>query len=124
DAGMLSEDETSSNIHAVPMHMVCFKRMARVLKHYRGKYDTVVGIRPTGWTQSRDHKAAHGRKRYQGSMVLHEVPYSEHSGYDELKEFIKWLNPTKIIPHVDNDGGERRDQMIAMLTQNHPVVAT
>lgn len=34
------------------MGMVNLKRMAHIAKHYRSRFTTVVGIRPTGWTHS------------------------------------------------------------------------
>ena len=32
-----------------------------------------------------------------------------------MKEFVDWLGPNKIIPHVGNDGGMKRDAMLKLL---------
>ena len=50
-AGLLTSNDKETNLHAVPLWSVTLKSMARLLKHYRGRYTTVVGFQPTGWTQ-------------------------------------------------------------------------
>ncbi|NXP59502.1 DCR1B exonuclease, partial [Chloropsis cyanopogon] len=34
---------------------------------------------------------------------IHLVPYSDHSSFEELREFVKWLKPCSIIPIVKGD---------------------
>ena len=48
---LLTSNDKETNLHAVPLWSVTLKSMARLLKHYRGRYTTVVGFQPTGWTQ-------------------------------------------------------------------------
>ena len=50
-AALLTSNDKETNLHAVPLWSVTLKSMARLLKHYRGHYTTVVGFQPTGWTQ-------------------------------------------------------------------------
>ena len=50
-AALLTSNDKETNLHAVPLWSVTLKSMARLLKHYRGRYTTVVGFQPTGWTQ-------------------------------------------------------------------------
>lgn len=40
-------------------------------------------------------------------VVLIHSHYSEHSSYNELKEFVSWLKPKTVIPTVDCDTEEK-----------------
>ncbi len=46
---LLTTDDRA-RLHAVPLWRVSLKHMARTLKHYRGRYTTIVGFQPTGWS--------------------------------------------------------------------------
>ncbi|NXI13172.1 DCR1B exonuclease, partial [Irena cyanogastra] len=34
---------------------------------------------------------------------IHLIPYSDHSSFEELREFVKWLKPCSVIPIVKGD---------------------
>ena len=50
-AALMTSNDKETNLHAVPLWSITFKSMTRLLKHYRGRYTTIVGFQPTGWTQ-------------------------------------------------------------------------
>jgi DNA cross-link repair 1A protein len=115
-AALLTTDDGATNLHAVPLWMVTAKHMAAALKHYRGRFTSVVGFQPTGWTHERATAAApKGRRRQKGAIITYSVPYSEHSSFAELRAFVEWLRPPTILPHVGNDGGEKERRMVALL---------
>jgi len=69
--------------------------------------DRLVGFVPTGWMHT-PAKAAKGEAagdslfpvRRKGACEVHLVPYSEHSSYDELRRYVRWLRPTQVVPTV------------------------
>ena len=62
-------------------------------------YRRVVGYVPTGWvsvSQQRTFAKQHGDVH----VEIRVVPYSEHSSFNELQEFVKWVRPMRIVPTV------------------------
>ena len=57
----------------------------------------VVGFVPTGWMYEMKRKAFPVREK--GSCFIHLVPYSEHSSYSELRDYVRFLRPHKVLMH-------------------------
>ncbi|KAL1192368.1 DNA ligase 6 [Cardamine amara subsp. amara] len=108
ESGMFTEDENESDVHVVgwnvlgetwPYFRPNFVKMNEIMVE-KG-YDKVVGFVPTGWTyEVKRNKFA---VKVKDTMEIHLVPYSEHSNYDELREYIKFLKPKRVIPTVGVD---------------------
>ena len=115
----LTSKDSCSNIHIVTMGQLSWKRMKNILRYYKGKYSTVVSFKPTGWSLGRQNKGCERRggrtARGKGTLVLYEVPYSEHSSFEELRDFVQWLQPGKIIPSVGCGTEQSSHEMITRL---------
>lgn len=108
DDGAFTEDESESDVHVVgwnvlgetwPYFRPNFVRMKEIMVE-KG-YEKVVGFVPTGWTyEVKRNKFA---VRSKDTFEIHLVPYSEHSNYNELREYVKFLKPKKVIPTVGID---------------------
>ena len=51
---------------------------------------------PTGWTYQMKRDAFPVRSK--GGAHIHLVPYSEHSSFTELQEFVRFMRPAKARP--------------------------
>ncbi|KAM0872563.1 hypothetical protein ACQ4PT_038674 [Festuca glaucescens] len=112
----LTANEAESHIHVVPMWtLASFKRLKHLSSQYANRYDLIVAFCPTGWAFGKGKKKTPGRRWQQGTIIRYEVPYSEHSSFTELREFVRFISPEHIVPSVNNDGPESADAMLAQL---------
>jgi DNA ligase-1 len=65
----------------------------------------ILCIVPTGWAHS-DFNLRNSRMEHNNSIVQ-LVPYSEHSNFNELKEFVRHFKPRQVIPTVYRDENDR-----------------
>ena len=92
---------------------------AGFLKASGGRYDAVCAFRPTGWAFGKGPQGGGaggsgiGRTvRLGGNVTIVEVPYSEHSSFEELQACCRDLRPAKIVATVN--GGPRGDRCPGM----------
>ena len=79
-------------------------------------FSRVVGFVPTGWTYELKKRTFSVRRK--GSCQIHLVPYSEHSNYDELREYVGFLRPKEIIPTVGLEGGGMDSKAVAAMRKH------
>eukprot|EP00198_Chlamydomonas_reinhardtii_P008670 XP_001698007.1 predicted protein [Chlamydomonas reinhardtii] len=122
-AHVFTDDPAASPVHVVgwgtlgetwPYFRPNFVNMQRAAEIMGAR--CVVGFVPTGWTyeMKRSVFSVHSK----GALSVHLVPYSEHSSYPELLEYVKWLRPRQVIPTVgvkegDREGERARAAMLA-----------
>lgn len=82
---VFTSEEKEGWIHAVDCSEICQATMIR----WNQRYPTIA-ILPTSRTVKRNHPN------------VYLVPYSDHSSFQELVEFVAWLKPCSIIPVVKN----------------------
>nr|GME05264.1 DNA ligase 6 isoform X1 [Ipomoea batatas] len=121
--GVFTEDESETDIHVVgwnvlgetwPFFRPNFVRIQEIMTE-KG-YSKVVGFVPTGWSYEVKRNKFPVRKK--DSFEIHLVPYSEHSNYDELREYVKFLKPKCVIPTVGIDV-EKLDSKHANAMRKH-----
>lgn len=47
---LLDDDPNSCNVHVVPLQTITSDRLLEYLEQWKGRWDKVLGFRPTGWT--------------------------------------------------------------------------
>ncbi|KAM5320713.1 DNA cross-link repair 1A protein isoform 1-T3 [Glossophaga mutica] len=98
----ITTDMCNSLVHLLPMMQINFKGLQRHLKMCDGRYDQILAFRPTGWTHSNKLTSMTDVvPQTKGRISIYGIPYSEHSSYLEMKRFVQWLKPQKIIPTVN-----------------------
>lgn len=73
-------------------------------------FDRIVCIEPTGWNFKQKQTTASSAppttlsipipKKVANKYDVYSLPYSEHSSFDELLDFVSFVQPEKIVPTV------------------------
>ncbi|XP_038018616.1 5' exonuclease Apollo [Motacilla alba alba] len=83
---VFTTEERMGWIRAVDVAEICWDALVT----WNARHPTIAII-PTG----RPVKVTH--------PMIHLIPYSDHSSFEELREFVKWLRPCSVIPIVKDD---------------------
>ncbi|RLN24176.1 DNA cross-link repair 1 protein isoform X3 [Panicum miliaceum] len=121
--GVFTEDAAVTDVHVIgwnilgetwPYFRPNFVKMKEIMLE-RG-YMKAIGSVPTGWMY--ETKKESFAVRVKDSLEIHLVPYSEHSSYDELRDYVKFLHPKRVIPTVGVNAG-KLDSKEAIAMQKH-----
>ncbi|KAL6650684.1 hypothetical protein ACP70R_009609 [Stipagrostis hirtigluma subsp. patula] len=90
----------SSQLHVLPLASVNHESLKKYLETLNQRFLAVLAFRPTGWTFSE----ATGKQldlikpSSNGRVTIYGVPYSEHSSFSELRDFV---TTSKGNPHCE-----------------------
>ncbi|KAM7016467.1 DNA cross-link repair 1A protein [Passerculus sandwichensis] len=99
---LISVDWKGTLLHVLPMMQINFKGLQDHLNKFSENFDQILAFKPTGWTYSDSCLSLEDIKpQTRGKVTIYGIPYSEHSSYLEMKRFVQWLKPQKIIPTVN-----------------------
>ncbi|XP_036242048.1 DNA cross-link repair 1A protein [Molothrus ater] len=108
---LISVDWKGTLLHVLPMMQINFKSLQDHLNKFSENFDQILAFKPTGWTYSDSCLSLEDIKpQTRGKITIYGIPYSEHSSYLEMKRFVQWLKPQKIIPTVNV--GDWRDRSL------------
>ncbi|XP_056153490.1 DNA cross-link repair 1A protein [Lampris incognitus] len=109
---LITTDWKAARVHVLPMMQLTFKNLHAHLSRFLGQYDRLVAFKPTGWTFSQQVESVMDiQPQTSGNISLYGIPYSEHSSFLEMKRFVQWLQPLKIIPTVNVGSWSSRKSM-------------
>ncbi|KAL1352519.1 hypothetical protein HN51_016514 [Arachis hypogaea] len=100
-------------LHVLPMSSLRLESLKDYMKTYKEKYTAVLAFRPTGWTFSEKirNDLELIKPISKGNITIYGVPYSEHSSFTELRGFVQFLRPDKIVPTVNVGNAATREKM-------------
>ncbi|KAJ0401021.1 hypothetical protein P43SY_009901 [Pythium insidiosum] len=99
---LLTVEPAATSLHVVPMGDLRLDHLGALLQKHRLRFHEIVAFRPTGWTFSKNATSLSTcQKDPSGKIRIYGIPYSEHSSFAELCDFLRVLNPCTIIPTVN-----------------------
>ncbi|XP_060950988.1 DNA cross-link repair 1A protein [Limanda limanda] len=108
----ITTDGKAAQVHVLPMMQISFDKLQQYLARFSQQYDQLLAFKPTGWTFSQKVESVEDiRPQIAGNISIYGIPYSEHSSFLELKRFVQWIKPLKIIPTVNNGSWASRKAM-------------
>ena len=96
----LSTDSRTSRLHVVKMSTLSLQAVREYAARFPS-YSAVLAIRPTGWAFKKNQLLTKIKPIKYYNIQVYDLPYSEHSSYDELRRFVKFLKPETVIPTVN-----------------------
>lgn len=111
-AHRLCADAGSTMLHVLPIGFLRPQRLKAYLQDFP-RFNSVLAFRPTGWTYSEKigNQLHLLKPAVAGPVTIYGVPYSEHSSFNELRQFVQFLRPEKVIPTVNNGRPQEREKM-------------
>ena len=123
DSTTFTEDPRGSFIHVIgwnllgetwPYFRPNFVKMNEIMTE-KG-YSRAVGFVPSGWMHQKNNRDF--PVRVKEALEIHLVPYSEHSSYKELREYVRFLRPKKVIPTVGMDSSKDNSKHIHFVSKH------
>ncbi|KAI6647040.1 hypothetical protein LOD99_8964 [Oopsacas minuta] len=96
----ITTDSRTSKLHVVKISVLSLHE----IREYRDRfpsYSSVIAIRPTGWAYKKNQELTKIKPNKFYNILIYDLPYSEHSSYNELRRFVKFLNPQHVVPTVN-----------------------
>eukprot|EP00045_Choanoeca_perplexa_P008213 m.75384 g.75384 ORF g.75384 m.75384 type:complete len:181 (-) comp14403_c0_seq1:38-580(-) len=111
---LLTDVRGAAQVHVMGMGDLKLERLEEMITKpwFTARFDSVLALRPTGWTHSNKLAALTQIKPVvKGKITSYGIPYSEHSSYTELKQCVQALKPKRIIPTVNVGNAKSRELM-------------
>jgi DNA cross-link repair 1A protein len=125
DLAMLTTDSSLTNIWVVSMSEINFnslnniKKISMENKKNGIQYSRIVAFQPTGWSHTAKSNittiSSMLHPRIKDGNTIYSTPYSEHSSFDELIDFVKKITPNRIVPTVNCSTPEKIKEQVDLL---------
>ncbi|KAK1936571.1 DNA cross-link repair protein SNM1 [Phytophthora citrophthora] len=116
---LLTTEPAATNLHVVRMQDLQMDNLTVLLGKHRLRFRRIVAFRPTGWTFSGKNPRSISTccTDPSGKIHVYGIPYSEHSSFAELCDFVQVVNPHSIIPTVNCSSKRKATNQVNSLRQ-------
>ncbi|XP_037916299.1 DNA cross-link repair 1A protein-like isoform X2 [Hermetia illucens] len=88
----LVNNPRGADMHILSIGNLSYQYLREYLDQF-SEFNMIFAIRASGWEKK-------SKPQYRGQINIVGIEYSEHSSYDELRRFVRFLQPSKIISTV------------------------
>jgi DNA cross-link repair 1A protein len=107
---------SEAKFHVVSLFEIGLDKITSYLKEQAWPVSRAVGIKPTGWNYSKSAQKPKKHMTKDETVTTWDLPYSEHSSFNELQAFVKHVNAKFIIPTVNNYSADATKEIIRQLS--------
>lgn len=109
----MTSKAVEARLHVLRMNQLNLSDLSEYIEKLWPSFEHLLAFEPTGWTHTRKALSLDNLRPKTSSrrVTVYAVPYSEHSSYTEMKRFVQFLRPDKIIPTVNNGNPSSRRKM-------------
>lgn len=93
------QEEAALHVLSMGKNLV-YENIVKYMDDLQDHFTHAIVIKPSGWELN-------SKPRIQGNITIVGVEYSEHSSFEELKRFVRFLRPKKVISTVPIGRGEK-----------------
>lgn len=91
---VLTRHAKDANIHVLPLGSISYQFIVEYVKQFGETFSKILAIRPSGWEKKPS------KPNFANRINMLGVQYSEHSSYNELERFVRFLRPKRVISTV------------------------
>ncbi|KAF1774056.1 DNA repair metallo-beta-lactamase [Phytophthora cactorum] len=116
---LLTTEPAATNLHVVRMQDLQMDNLTVLLAKHRLRFRRIVAFRPTGWTFNGKNPRSISTccTDPSGKIHVYGIPYSEHSSFAELCDFVQVVNPVSIFPTVNCSNKRKATNQVNALRQ-------
>ncbi|KAI8613593.1 beta-lactamase-like protein [Chytriomyces sp. MP71] len=117
---LIVENPHIADVHVIKIGQLNKEDLEKKLQSVSSTFNKLIAIKPTGWTHNSFGAPPPAQEFTPQTMKLQKlahnihvipIPYSEHSSYTELKDFVRAISVDQIIPTVNVSQHEEMRRM-------------
>ncbi|CAG0889102.1 unnamed protein product [Darwinula stevensoni] len=116
----LTTQPSKAKIHALDKFDFDAQYLNSYLKKWGSSYSCILAFILRGWEYDASHGKSDAHHQSSGNIIIHRLPYSEHSSFEELKWFVKLVKPKQVVSTVGKWSERRSAEQLALTWTHEP----